>query len=91
MYRKVFITHDNQKTFDQNYTKLHNIIIVHLVRFSFIYSYYRTLHCQLIHILCNLLVVELSVDLRAGNGRMPHHLGNALHRDASLQSQRDSR
>lgn len=31
---------------------------------------------------------DLGVDLRAGNGRVPHHLGNALYRNTSLQSLR---
>ena len=43
---------------------------------------------QPVHIHCNLLVSDLGVDLRAGNGRMSHHLGDALHRNTCLQSQR---
>ena len=56
---------------------------------SFLYSSYllSLLHHPL-HISCNLLVSDLGVDLRAGNRRMPHHLGDALYRNACLQSQR---
>ena len=42
---------------------------------------------QSFHIPCNLLIGDLSIDLRAGNGRMPHHLGDAFYRNTSLQSQ----
>lgn len=31
---------------------------------------------------------DLGIDLRAGNGRMSHHLGNSLYRNTCLQSQR---
>lgn len=43
---------------------------------------------QSVHVLCNLLVCDLSVDLRAGNGGVSHHFGDALNRYTSLQSQR---
>ena len=43
---------------------------------------------QPLHIPCNLLVGDLGVDLRAGNGRMSHHLGDAFYRNTCLQSQR---
>lgn len=46
---------------------------------------------QLLHIPCNLLVGDLGVDLRAGNGGVSHHLGDALYRNTSLQSQRAER
>ena len=36
---------------------------------------------------CNLLVSDLGIDLRAGNRRMPHHLGYALNWNTCLQSQ----
>ena len=40
--------------------------------------------CQSVHILCNLLVGDLGIDLRAGNRRMPHHLSDALDRNYRL-------
>ena len=43
---------------------------------------------QPVHILGNLFVGDLGVDLCTGNGRMSHHLGNTFYRDACLQSQR---
>lgn len=36
---------------------------------------------------CNLLVSDLGIDLRAGNRRMPHHLGYALNWNTCLQGQ----
>ena len=51
-------------------------------------SLHNSLLYQLVHIPCNLLVGDLSIDLRAGNGRMPHHLSDALYRNTCLQSQR---
>lgn len=54
----------------------------------FLFSFAFQLLDQLIHIHCNLLVGDLGIDLRAGNGGVSHHLGNALHRNTSLQSQR---
>ena len=39
---------------------------------------------QPLHILCNLLVGDLGIDLCAGNRRMPHHLSDALDRHTSL-------
>lgn len=43
---------------------------------------------QSFHIPCNLLVSDLGVDFRAGNGRMSHHLCDALYRNTCLQCQR---
>lgn len=51
---------------------------------SFFISHF--LH-QPIHIPCNLLVSDLGIDLRAGNRRMPHHLGYALNWNTCLQGQ----
>lgn len=60
-------------------------------------SVWQTLFClslhiflsyQPVHILCNLLVCDLDIDLRAGNRRVSHHFSNAFYRDACLQSQR---
>ena len=51
-------------------------------------DYLLSLLHQSVHIFCNLLVSDLGIDLRAGNGRMPHHLSDALYRNASLQGQR---
>ena len=51
-------------------------------------DYLLSLLHQPVHIPCNLLVGDLGVDLRAGNGRMSHHLGDALYRNACLQGQR---
>ena len=48
---------------------------------SFLYQSTTSLLHQPVHIPCNLLVSDLGVDLRAGNGRMSHHLSDALYRD----------
>lgn len=51
-------------------------------------SLYTTLLYQPVHVSCNLLVGDLGINLRVGNGRMSHHLCNTLYRNTCLQSQR---
>ena len=46
---------------------------------------------QLVHVLRDLFVRHLRIDLRAGYGRVPHHLGDALYRDACAERQRPER
>ena len=43
---------------------------------------------QLVHVFRNLFVCHLRIDLRAGDGRVPHHLGDALYRNACTERQR---
>ena len=46
---------------------------------------------QLVHVFWDLFVRHLRIDLRAGYGRVPHHLGNALYRYACAERQRPER
>ena len=59
------------------------IDIAYLIRL-FSFSFFSVSLHQPLHILCNLLVGDLGVDLRAGNRRMPHHLSDALDRHTGL-------
>ncbi|AAQ65734.1 hypothetical protein PG_0542 [Porphyromonas gingivalis W83] len=58
----------------QNYT----ILLWILNKTSSIYNGHRIFLYQPLHILCNLLACDLSVDLCAGNGRMSHHVRGFL-------------
>ena len=40
---------------------------------------------QPVHVFRDLFVRHLRIDLRAGYGRVPHHLGDALYRDACTE------
>ncbi len=42
---------------------------------------YASSLCQPLHTPCNLLVRDLNIDLRAGDGGVSHHLGDAFHRN----------
>ena len=46
---------------------------------------------QLVHVFRDLFVRHLRIDLRAGYGRVPHHLGDALYRDACAERQGSER
>ena len=46
---------------------------------------------QLVHVFWDLFVRHLRIDLRAGDGRVPHHLGDALYRDTSTEWQGSER
>lgn len=50
-------------------------------------NYLLSLLYQSPHILCDLLVCDLGVDLRAGDRGVSHHLGDTLHRNTSFQGQ----
>ena len=46
---------------------------------------------QLVHVFRDLFVGHLRIDLRAGYGRVSHHLGDALYRNACAERQRPER
>ena len=46
---------------------------------------------QLVHVFWDLFVRHLRIDLSARYGRVPHHLGDALYRDACAERQRPER